>query len=216
MAPGRGVGIDVVGELVVDTEADRRHHGNDVGAAQLLQHHDVDLGGLADLLEVDLEQLAGLGIAHLGDLAGEDQVAVLAADADGDAAAFVDVGHDRLVDRAGQDHLDDLHGRRIGHAQAVHEGAFQPDALQHLADLRAAAMDHDGVHADLLHQHDVARHEVAQLRIGHGVAAILHDEGGVVVPAHVGQRLGDGLRHADEPPLLPVGGLNRVGHFFEP
>ena len=149
------------------------------------------------------------------DLACQDQVAVLAADADGDAAAFVDVGHDRLVDRAGQDHLDDLHGRGIGDAQAVHEGALDADPLQHLVDLRAAAMDHDRVHADLLHQHDVARDQVAELGIGHGVAAVLHDEGGVVVPAHVGQRLGDGLRHADEPPLFLVG-LNRLGHVSRP
>ena len=66
-------------------------------------------------------------------------------------------------------------------------------------------MDHDRVHADLLHQHHVARHQVAELGIGHGVAAVLHDEGRVVVPAHVGQGLGDGLRHADEPLLLLVG-----------
>ena len=55
--------------------------------------------------------------------------------------------------------------------------------------------------------------QIAELGIGHGMAAILHDEGRVVVAPHVGQGLGDGLRHADEPPLLLVG-LNRLGHFF--
>src|SRR4029077_3193639 len=117
------------------------------GPAQLFQHHNVDLGRLTDLLEVDLQQLAGLGAADLGDLVGQDQIAVLAADADGDAPAFVDVGHDRLVDRTGQHHLDDFHGGRVGDAQPVHEGALDTDAVQHLVDLRAAAMDHDRVHA---------------------------------------------------------------------
>ena len=37
-----------------------------------------------------------------------------------------------------------------------------------------------------------------------GLAAVLHDEGRVVVPAHVGQGLRDRLSHADEPLLLPV------------
>src|SRR5207253_999840 len=114
--------------------------------------------------------------------------AVLAADADGDAAAFVDVGYDRLVDRAGQHHLDDLHGGGVGYPEPVHEGALDADAVEHLVDLRAAAMDHDRVHADLFHQHVVARDQVAQLGIAHGVAAVLDHEGGVVVPAHIGQR----------------------------
>ena len=100
-------------------------------------------------------------------------------------------------------------------AEAIDESALEADAVQHLVDLRAAAMDHDRVHADLLHQHDVAGDQVAQLGVGHGMAAVLHDEGGIVVPAHIGQRLGDGLRHADEPPLFLVG-LNRLGHFSCP
>src|SRR5262249_43398446 len=85
-----------------------------------------------------------------------------------------------------------------------HESALEADAIEHLVDLRAAAMDHDRVHADLLHQDDVTCHQVAELGVGHGVAAIFDHEGGVVVPAHKGQRLGDSLRHADEPPLLLI------------
>ena len=51
--------------------------------------------------------------------------------------------HDLLVDRAGEHHLDHLDGRRVGDAQAVDEGARDVEPLQHVADLRPAAVHHD-------------------------------------------------------------------------
>ena len=48
------------------------------------------------------------------------------------------------------------------------------------------------------------------------MAAVLHDEGRVIVPAHVGQGLRDRLGHADEPPLLLVGLDRDVRHLWEP
>ena len=103
--------------------------------------------------------------------------AVLAGQADGSAAMLVDEGDDLLVDQAAQHHLHHVHGLGVGHAHALHELALLAHALEQVVDLRAAAMDHHGVHADQLEQHHVAGEGVLELLVGHGVAAVLDDDG---------------------------------------
>ena len=118
-----------------------------------------------------------------------DHVAVLAAQADGAAALVVDVADDLLVDRAGQHHFDDFHGRLVGDAQAVGEFRLDAELGQHGADLRAAAVDHHRIDAGLFEQDHVAG-EIARGRlVAHGVAAIFHHHGRFVVMKHVRQRL---------------------------
>ena len=105
---------------------------------------------------------------------GPHQVGVLAGDADRLAALRVDGGDDLLVDRAGQHHLHHLDGLPVGDAQAALEFRADVEPLEQGADLRAAAMHHDRVHACLLDQHDVAGEGRGKLRVAHGVAAIFH------------------------------------------
>ena len=50
----------------------------------------------------------------------------------------------------------------VGDAQAADELDGQAEALHVGGDLRAAAVDDDRVHADVLEQHDVARELLAQ------------------------------------------------------
>ena len=94
-----------------------------------------------------------------------------------------------LLIEPGQHHLDDLDGRLVGDAQARRELALDAEALEHGADLRAAAVHHDRVHAGLLEQDHVAREIARDLLVAHGVAAIFHHDGRLVVAQHVGQRL---------------------------
>ena len=77
----------------------------------------------------------------------------------------------------------------VGDAQAVDERALDLEPLEHLADLRPAAMDDDRVDADLLQQHDVLREELAERVVAHGVAAIFDDDGLAGIAPHIGQRL---------------------------
>ena len=58
------------------------------------------------------------------------------------------------------------------------EANIQP--FQHRADLRPATMDDDRIDAGLLHQNDVLR-EFPRHAAVHGVPAIFHDDGFVVV-----------------------------------
>ncbi len=70
---------------------------------------------------------------------------------------------------------------------------FLPRLVERRLDLRAAAVHHHRVHADQLEQHHVFREVGLQRRVGHGVAAVLDDDGLAVELADVGQRLGQDL-----------------------
>src|SRR5690606_15561861 len=61
----------------------------------------------------------------------------------------------------------------------------------HLADLRPAAVDDDRVHADQLHQHDIACEAALQGLVDHRIAAVLDDDGLAGEAADVWQRLGE-------------------------
>ena len=154
------------------------------------------------------------------DLARLHHVAVLAAQPDGLAAGGVDVADDLLVDRAGQHHLDDLDGRRVGDAQAAGEFRLDAELLEHGLDLRAAAMHHHRIDRGLLEQDDVAGEVARRLLLAHGVAAVFHDDDLLVVALHVRQRLGQdaGLRlrvdlgrFAHRFGLVGAGGSSRCG-----
>ncbi len=130
------------------------------------------------------------GIAHAPlQLPGDHQIGVLAGNAASPAARRVDRRDDLLVDRAGQHHLDDLDGCRIGHAQAALELALDGKPVEQPADLRAAAMHDDRLDAGLLQKRDVLGETSRQLRIAHGVASIFDDDDLLIVALHEGQRL---------------------------
>ena len=125
---------------------------------------------------------------------GADQRAVLAGQTDRKAALAVDEMDDLLVHLPAEHHLDDVHRLRIGHPHALDEFAFLADALQQVVDLRAAAMNDDGIHPDQLEQHDVAREAFLQLLVGHGVAAVLDDDRLAVETLDVRERLREDAR----------------------
>src|SRR5690606_33044379 len=143
---------------------------------------------LTHIADVDLlARIRGIRPAH-GHLPGPDQVAVLAGQADRATALAVDQIDDFLVDRAAEHHLHHVHGLGIGHPHAGDEAALLADPLQQLADLRPAAVHHHRIHADQLHQHDVAREAVLEVLLGHGVAAVLDDHGLAAETLDIGQR----------------------------
>ena len=168
---------------------------DNLAADQLVQECGVDLVRVADKAEVDHLLDVGIGIDHgAGHLFRPHHVAVLAAEADGLAAGGVDEADDLLVDRAGQHHLDDLDGLLVGDAQA--RGKFRLDAelFEHGLDLRPAAVHHHGIDRGLLQQHHVPGEVAGGLLAAHGVAAILNDDGLLVVLLHVRQRFGEDAR----------------------
>jgi hypothetical protein len=113
---------------------------------------------------------------------------------------LVDEVDDFLVHLAAEHHLDHLHGLGIGDTHALDEFALLADPRQQVLDLRPATMHHHRVHADQLEQHHVARKALLQMLVGHGVAAVLDDNGLAVEALDVGQGLGQnaGLVYAGE------------------
>ncbi|MNE71691.1 hypothetical protein D3C80_1675870 [compost metagenome] len=71
--------------------------------------------------------------------------------------------------------------------------ALDAQALEQVADLRAAAVHHHRVDADRLHQHDIAGEAGLQLVAFHGVAAVLDHQGLAAEAADVGQGFGEDL-----------------------
>ena len=142
-----------------------------------------------------------------------DHAAVAPGQADRLAAGLVDQADDVLLHLAGQHPLHHFHGFVVGHAHALDEMAFLAEPVQRGFDLRAAAMHHHRVHADQLEQHHVFGKVGLQRRIGHGVAAVLDDQGLAVELADVGQRLGQDFSLVARADVGQVGvGGRNMGH----
>ena len=107
---------------------------------------------------------------------------------------------DVLVDLADEHHLDDLDRRLVADPQPRDELHRHPEALHVLRDVGPAAVDDDGVHADVLQEHDVAGELLAQAGVGHRGAAVLDDDRATVELPDVGKRLEEG---ADVAHLAP-------------
>ena len=187
---GDQVRVDVVGDAV-GAHADGRDHRDEITRVQELDELGIDALDLADESDVDR---FGVGCVALQQhLPRMNERAVLSGEPDRLAAVLVDEADDLLIELA-QDHLDDVHHALVGDAHALAELALDAHLLQEVADLRTAAVDDDGVHADELQHHDVAREARLQLRLDHRVAAVLDDDRLVVEALDVGQRLGKDLR----------------------
>ncbi len=139
-------------------------------------------------------------------LARQHHVAVLAAQPDGAAAGLVDVADDLLVDRAGQHHLDDLDGRRVGDAQARGELRLDAEPLQHGLICGPPPCTTTGLIAACSSSTMSRAKGAGELLVAHGVAAVFHHDGFLVVALHIGQRLGQ------DPGLVGRRGVH--GHFL--
>ena len=197
---GHEVRVDVVG-LAVRADPDRRDDGDEAGVDERVEQAAIDGLHLADVADVDDfgRLLVGCRVFRRRcpaapfelELAGADEIRVLAADPHRSAAGRVQQRDDVLVDEAAEHHLHHVHRRRVGHPHAVNEARGNVEAVEQFPDLRAAAMHDDGIHAHQLEQHHVAGEGAFQVFRHHRVAAVLDDDGRAVELPNVGQRLGE-------------------------
>ncbi len=121
----------------------------------------------------------------------------------------IDRADDVAADLADQHHAGDVEGLGVGDPQAVDERRLLAEPREKFADLRTAAVHHDGFQADGAKQDDVLCKRLRQCRIHHGIPAKFHDDDGVAETLDVGQ----GLDERVGPPFgreAPVGEV--VGH----
>ena len=147
---GSRISIDIVC-LTVFTNPYRCNYRNNVGIDEAIKHMRIDLNRFADKAQIkDLLDIAfGIAFGALK-FARLDQMGILATQTNADTPCTVYVRNDFLVDLASQNHFDNVNGLLIGDAKAINEFGLDVKFLEHLADLRTAAMSHNRVHADLL------------------------------------------------------------------
>ena len=216
---GDQVGVDVV-RAPVFADAHRGDDRDGIGGLEVLQ--DGRVYGL-DVADESVVLVLAPGAEVCPKLLGPfgfregfsfDEPAVLAAQPDGLGPVAADQRRDLLVDGAPEDHLDDFHRGFVGHAHALTELRLDRKPLEHLVDLRPAAVHDDRVEPDVLHQHDVGGEPFFQRRVGHGLAAVLQHDGlagegpDVRQGLHQDVRLPDQLVHAI--PLARVTSLSSV------
>ena len=190
---GGGVGVDVE-DLALDVEVgrDRGHDGDPAGVEDVHHGRRVHALDVADEAEVDV----GAVVGHAGRACGAEQPGVLPGEADGQRAVLVEQADQLAADLAGQDHPDDLHHLGRGDAQAVPELAGQPEPVEHLRDLRTAAVHDDRTQTGIPEERDVLRERALEGVVDHRVAAVLDDDERAAEPLEPGQRLDQGLRLA--------------------
>ena len=115
----------------------------------------IDIGQVGEVIGINTD-LLNLLVKGDRQFFRADQLRVLAGQADGAATVTVDQVDDVLVHLATEDHLHHVHGLRVGHAHAIDEVTLDRQALEQVADLRAATVDHHRVDPHGFHQHDVA------------------------------------------------------------
>ena len=81
----------------------------------------------------------------------------------------IDRADDVTTDLADQHHAGDVEGLGVGDPQAVDERRLLAELREKLADLRTAAVHHDGFQADGAKQDDVLCKRLGQCRVHHGV-----------------------------------------------
>jgi hypothetical protein len=157
---------------VVEVGRDARDHGDAAGREVVEHRGRVDLDDIADATEIDL-----FAVDHDAAAAAAEEPGVLPAEAGRDRTVRVDLGDELRVHLTGEHHAHDADRLGVRDAVSALELAGDLEPLQHVRDLRAAAVHDDRQHPDVAEIRDVLREGVLQLLRHHGVAAVLdHDD----------------------------------------
>ena len=172
------IAVDVEGFLGQAACRDGGHNGDDACVHHIAQHLHVHFDGATHPAQFRIIRFA------------DHQIVVFARQTNRTATFIHDRLNDAFVDQTGQHHFNDLNGGFVGHTLAAHELRLDAKLIQHFVDHRAAAMNDDRVHANLLHQHDVAGECGHRFGVAHGVATEFHHHRRAGIALHVGKSLG--------------------------
>ena len=111
---------------------------------------------------------------------------------------LVDVGDDLFVDLASQNHFDDVHGARVGDSHALFEAGFNAHGLKNFSDLWPSAVNNYRVHADVLHQDNVAGEAYFKTLLNHGVTTVLDNDGFAVELPNPGEGFDQHIRFINQ------------------
>ncbi|CAB4790350.1 unannotated protein [freshwater metagenome] len=89
----------------------------------------------------------------------------------------IDRRDDVPIDLAHEHHARHIERVGIGDPQSVLKFGFDAKPRKKIADLRSAAMYDNHPNTNRMQQHDVGCEGFCQRRVGHGIAAIFHNDG---------------------------------------
>ena len=153
---------------------------------QGFDHPRVDGLHLADKTDIDdfRGEVSALAPRHLQFL-GHDQLTVLPAQSNGFPPLLVDQIDDLFVYLPHEDHLHDVHRFAIRHPHPLDELGFFSDPLEHFTDLGSAAMNDDGVKADIFQKDDVEGKIPSHRLLFHRASAIFDHDRFIVKTADI-------------------------------
>jgi hypothetical protein len=174
-------------DLSVDVGGDGADDRHPAGLDEVEDGLGPHLRDLADQAEVDLGAVDDGAGGH-----GAEQAGVLPRQADGEGAVLVDEADELALHLPDEHHPDDVHRLGRGHPQPAAELGLDAELVEHPGDLRAAAVDDDGLEAGEAEEGDVLGEGDLEGLVGHRVAAVLHHDRAAVVALEPRQRRGQG------------------------
>jgi hypothetical protein len=100
---------------------------------------------------------------------------------------LVDQAHELTLHLSDEHHAYDVHRGRSRNPQAALELRLDAELVEHRRDLRAPAVDDDGLEPGEPEEGDVLGEGALEAFVGHGVAAVLHHDDLPVVALEPGQ-----------------------------
>ena len=79
-----------------------------------------------------------------------------------------------LVELTSQNHLNNFHGFSVGVAESINELAFLSNALKHMINFRAAAVNKYNLNSDCAQKNNVIHYGFFKLFVKHCVATVLY------------------------------------------
>ena len=159
---GHGIGVDVVGQSVgVGSNA-----GDDRDVSTVQKRFEDS--------RVDRSHIAYQTVGTISEGACPHQGSITARKPHGFATDPVQPVHDLLVDTPDQHHFHHIHGGGVGDSQTVPEMGFDRHLAQPVVDLGSSAVHHHRLYAHTGQQGHITEHRIAEIRLDHGRASVLH------------------------------------------
>ena len=172
----RRVGVDIV-NVALHIATDGGYDGDIALFQKIRDRFHVDLRDLADV--------AKAFVLHFR----FDQMTVHTGNTHRLAAVDLKKIDEGLIDLSRKDHLNDLYGFLIRHAESVDEFGLLADFFQHIRNFGTAAVNEHDLYADQREEHDVLHDLHFSFFVDHRVAAVFDNDDLIIIILYIRQRL---------------------------
>ena len=115
-------------------------------------------------------------IGNITEFSGFNKACVFSRQSNRSTALCIDQADYFFVDQPTKYHLNDFHGFIIGNPHTINKRRFLTLLFQTLANLRPTTVNHDWIHSNQLHQHNITSKSFFECTVHHSVTTILYDQ----------------------------------------